>query len=82
LTFALTLVVLVLASWIGFLSPMRTRDASVTTLAFGAIVPALLLYGWRSRISGAVLLPVILFVPAMFLSDLLAHNLFNGCVLY
>lgn len=73
---------MILTPWVGFISPIPSRY-SLWSVVIAAATTATIAFPWRDRGWRFVLLtPFALFFPAMIASDLLAHLLFNGCVLY
>lgn len=80
--FLITFAAMILASWSGFVEPMPTCTSTLITLSSGFIAA---LIGLRADLTGAIMaltLPLLLYFPVIFSSDVFAHALFNGCVLY
>ncbi len=73
---------MIISPWIFFLWPVQTPSVLLLPLLVGGAVAALVYQDWRDTWVILLALPLGLFFPVMFLSDFLAHILFNGCVLY
>lgn len=68
-----------LAPWLGFLSPHPTVYLMLFALGAGVATPLVLLRVPIERVAGAGL-SLIGLLPALFLSEVLAHLTFGGCL--
>jgi hypothetical protein len=68
-----------LTPWIGFLAPHATVYLMLFALGAGVVTPLVLLRSPIERVAGAGL-SLIGLLPALFLSEVLAHLTFGGCL--
>lgn len=68
-----------LTPWIGFLAPRPTVYLVLFALGAGVVTPLVLLRSPIERVAGAGL-SLIGLLPALFLSEVLAHLTFGGCL--
>ncbi len=75
----LTGAAMILTPWIGFLAPQPTVYLILFALGAGVVTPLVLLRAPIERVAGAGL-ALIGLLPALFLSEVLAHLTFGGCL--
>ncbi len=74
----LTGAAMILPPWIGFLAPLNIVYLILFALGAGITTPLVLLRAPIERVAGAGL-SLIGLLPALFLSEVLAHLTFGGC---